>query len=184
MSWRVHWLPAWGLQKHYAKFQMDEPWDSPHNKALLTEIPRFLQHPSDPVGHTRVRTALRLDGEREQQTRIGQIEDGLDNTTVMVIVGEGHAIPWTQPDSAVPLLECTRQKIQLSDWGIKANEKQLMTFAGGSWDFRRYHEPILAAMITPAGGELLQLRPPSFFLYPPQDIASSPANPISDRAAE
>ena len=45
LSWRVALLPyldmAAGRIQHplYDKFHLDEPWDSPHNKTLLGEIP-------------------------------------------------------------------------------------------------------------------------------------------------
>ena len=39
LSWRVAILPYLEQQELYDKFKLDEPWDSPHNKALLKEMP-------------------------------------------------------------------------------------------------------------------------------------------------
>src|SRR4029078_6245092 len=37
--WRVALLPFLGYEKLYQKFHLDEPWDSPHNRPLLNEMP-------------------------------------------------------------------------------------------------------------------------------------------------
>src|SRR4051794_35047430 len=39
LSWRVTVLPFMGQGPLYQKFRLNEPWDSPHNKALLGEMP-------------------------------------------------------------------------------------------------------------------------------------------------
>lgn len=51
LSWRVELLPYLGPEgkQLYEEFKLDEPWDSPHNKALLTKMPRRFQHPDRPA---------------------------------------------------------------------------------------------------------------------------------------
>src|SRR5262249_20124770 len=39
LSWRVAVLPYLEQVPLYRKFKLDEPWDSPHNKALLKYMP-------------------------------------------------------------------------------------------------------------------------------------------------
>src|SRR5262249_36238094 len=39
LSWRVAILPYLDQEALYKKFHLDEPWDSPHNRELLKEIP-------------------------------------------------------------------------------------------------------------------------------------------------
>ncbi len=39
LSWRVAILPFIEQQPLYNKFKLDEPWDSPNNKALIKEMP-------------------------------------------------------------------------------------------------------------------------------------------------
>ena len=39
LSWRVAILPFIDQQALYNRFKLDEPWDSPHNKELLKEMP-------------------------------------------------------------------------------------------------------------------------------------------------
>ena len=45
LSWRVAILPYIEQQGLYNKFKLDEPWDSPHNKALINEMPTTLRLP-------------------------------------------------------------------------------------------------------------------------------------------
>src|SRR5262245_53734413 len=40
LSWRVLLLPYLEHDDLYAQFKLDEPWDGPHNKALLEKMPR------------------------------------------------------------------------------------------------------------------------------------------------
>src|SRR3954453_12973827 len=40
LSWRVLILPYVEQDELYKRFRLDEPWDSPHNRALLPEMPR------------------------------------------------------------------------------------------------------------------------------------------------
>lgn len=46
LSWRVAILPFLEEQALYERFKLDEPWDSPHNKALLAEMPDVYHDPS------------------------------------------------------------------------------------------------------------------------------------------
>ena len=46
LSWRVAILPYIEQQGLYQKFKLDEPWDSPHNQALLKEMPSTYVCPS------------------------------------------------------------------------------------------------------------------------------------------
>ena len=48
LSWRVAILPQLGYQSLYDRFRKDEPWDSPHNLALLPEMPPEFSCPGDP----------------------------------------------------------------------------------------------------------------------------------------
>jgi hypothetical protein len=47
LSWRVLLLPYIEQQHLYAKFRLDEPWDSSHNKDFLRYMPPIYQHPRD-----------------------------------------------------------------------------------------------------------------------------------------
>ncbi|MCA9062090.1 MAG: DUF1559 domain-containing protein [Planctomycetaceae bacterium] len=45
LSWRVHLLPLLGHVELYGKFNLDEPWDSPQNKALIDQMPAVYNSP-------------------------------------------------------------------------------------------------------------------------------------------
>src|SRR6185437_7251534 len=50
LSWRVAILPYLGEDVLFKRFRLDEPWDSPHNKALLPLMPRVYGLPSAKPG--------------------------------------------------------------------------------------------------------------------------------------
>ncbi|HTU88876.1 MAG TPA: sigma-70 family RNA polymerase sigma factor [Gemmataceae bacterium] len=45
LSWRVELLPYLGENALYNQFKRDEPWDSPHNKKLLSKMPAVFAPP-------------------------------------------------------------------------------------------------------------------------------------------
>src|SRR5262245_66309297 len=45
LSWRVHILPFIEEEALYKEFHLDEPWDSPHNKALIAKMPAVFRNP-------------------------------------------------------------------------------------------------------------------------------------------
>ena len=48
LSWRVALLPYLGEEALYRQFRQDEPWDSPHNKALAARMPAVFETPVSP----------------------------------------------------------------------------------------------------------------------------------------
>jgi prepilin-type processing-associated H-X9-DG protein len=102
LSWRVAILPYLDAQSLYDKFKLDEPWDSPHNKALLKEMPAVYGCPSRDLAGEPGMTAYRafsgpgaiLDPTR--LTRLDQVTDGTTNT--VLVVESAEAVPWTKPD--------------------------------------------------------------------------------------
>jgi len=45
LSWRIALLPYLGEKKLYAEFRQDEPWDSFHNKKLISKLPDVFNKP-------------------------------------------------------------------------------------------------------------------------------------------
>ncbi|MCA9234515.1 MAG: DUF1559 domain-containing protein [Planctomycetales bacterium] len=103
LSWRVHILPYLEEGELYRKFHLDEPWDSPHNKALLAEMPDVFRCPAS---HHRAASGLATYREVVGENtvwpeRVGvllrDISDGMSQTIALVEVDDEHAVPWTKP---------------------------------------------------------------------------------------
>jgi len=102
LSWRVAILPFLEASTLYAKFHLDEPWDSPHNYALREERPYFYVCPSDKdrkPGMTGYQVVIGPDTSFTpdfKPVRFSDFSDGVKNT---LLVGESPTlVPWTKPD--------------------------------------------------------------------------------------
>lgn len=105
LSWRVALLPYFEDEKIrdlHAQFHLDEPWDSPHNKPLVAQMPAVYQ--SRASTHSDGRTvyltprgdATAFPGQRAISIR--EVRDGTSNTIALVEVDDTQAVPWTKPD--------------------------------------------------------------------------------------
>jgi hypothetical protein len=106
LSWRVQLLPYLEQDNLWKQFHQDEPWDSPHNKALLTRMPSVFAHPNHPEDNAKGLTYYRVFvGDHTafppgKVTRIPQnFPDGTSNT--ILIVEAADPVPWTKPDELV-----------------------------------------------------------------------------------
>ncbi len=108
LSWRVALLPHLGQRSLYERFHLDEPWDSPHNRALLADMPPEFACPGGParregrtgylviVGPTTDPTSINTPFEPTRGVDLREITDGTSNT---ILVLETDAfVPWTEPD--------------------------------------------------------------------------------------
>lgn len=107
LSWRVSLLPLMGklfpqmgLNDMYAKFKLDEPWDSNANKELLKAMPPFFHSLSDSVDSSK--TVYRFFDSvgtpfSNRNLTIADIRDR-DNTLMFVRVLPQHAVEWTKPE--------------------------------------------------------------------------------------
>jgi hypothetical protein len=99
LSWRVALLPYLGHESLYNRFQLDEPWDSTKNRELLSEIPSVYQSPERFDNATNYLVPLgngtAFPGRRGVTRR--QVEDGLENTALVLEVDDRLAVPWTKP---------------------------------------------------------------------------------------
>jgi hypothetical protein len=154
-SWRVLLLPYIEQDDLYRQFRLDEPWDSPHNIALVPRMPATYAAPGSKasklppyhtVCHLFVGKGTAFEG--NEGLRLQEFTDGLSNTFFVVEAGE--PVLWTKPedlaydpDGALPELRC------LFKDGFRA------ALGDGSTRFVRKgtSEATLRAAITRNGGE-------------------------------
>ncbi len=105
LSWRVMILPYLEQDALFKEFHQDEPWDSPHNKALIARMPETYRCPLQAVrsareGKTRY-VGLRGAGtifRGDQPVGLRDITDGTSNTIFYLDAGDDHAVTWSKPD--------------------------------------------------------------------------------------
>jgi prepilin-type processing-associated H-X9-DG protein len=114
LSWRVAILPYIEQENLYKLFKLDEPWDSEHNRTLISMIPRTYRPPESTIadGYTYYRSFAgpRTPLTPQQPGRPGQpgrpnfalgmrlvgIMDGTSNTFLAAEAAE--PVIWTKPD--------------------------------------------------------------------------------------
>jgi Protein of unknown function (DUF1559) len=99
LSWRVALLPYLDQMRLYEQFRLDQPWDSPHNKALIGSIPNTYYHPLQKIAGPTCYLLPR--GAGALFPRQGPFSsDGLGRglpRALLVEVDDGHAVIWTRP---------------------------------------------------------------------------------------
>jgi prepilin-type processing-associated H-X9-DG protein len=110
LSWRVAILPQFGYQSLYEKFHLDEPWDSPHNRTLLAEMPPEFRCPAAAgrgpgetgfvviVGPETDAYNINTPFTPTHGADIRHITHGTSNT--FLVLETDRSIPWTMPDDA------------------------------------------------------------------------------------
>jgi len=102
LSWRVHILPYLGEKesKLYQQFRLDEPWNGPHNRTLVSEMPDVFKVPlAEPLGDTLTsyllpvsnKTAFPPKGEGRSMTDLSS------NTILVVEADRAQAVVWSEP---------------------------------------------------------------------------------------
>jgi hypothetical protein len=100
LSWRVRLLPYLEENALYARFKLDEPWDSPNNRPLLDQMPAIYRTPSGgPANKTRF---VGFKGEHTLfppggKMQFKRITDGTSNTLLFVEAPPEKAVEWTKP---------------------------------------------------------------------------------------
>jgi len=162
LSWRVHILPFIEGAELYEQFHLDEPWDSPHNKALIEQMPETYRAPgskSEP-GMTNYLGVGGADGVFVKPkpgdrlgTSIARITDGTSNTIMTVEAPDKSAVIWTKPGDFAPNKENPiRGLIGLHAGGFQAG------FTDGSVQFiaESVDAGMLKALFTKSGGDAVQ----------------------------
>jgi hypothetical protein len=165
LSWRLRLLPQLGHQALYNEFHLDEPWDSPHNKALLDRMPEVFDSFGVPVdlGRTYFRgfsgEHAFFDPKVPAGVEMASFTDGTSNTIALVEARE--AVPWTRPDSDIPFggdptkLEDI-QALRGELGGHKAGGFHALMVDGAVRFIKDSVNPVvLRAIITRDGGEVV-----------------------------
>ncbi|APW63703.1 ECF RNA polymerase sigma factor SigW [Paludisphaera borealis] len=162
LSWRVAILPYIGEKALHAQFRLDEPWDGPHNKALLEKLPKVyapVASSSSKAGATYYQAFHGKGAFFENpkglplgpdQNPYDAISDGTVNT--LMVVEAGTTVPWTKPEDLkyTPGEPAPKLGGQFKD-GFTA-----VTADGATRFVKRSIDPkILDAMITRNGGEII-----------------------------
>ena len=99
-SWRVALLPELGHQKLYDEYRRSEPWDSEHNRQVLTKIPDVYRSAAERSDVT-TSAYFVLAGPKTAFAS----SDGLSDPeitdpweTLMTVVSARRDIPWTKPE--------------------------------------------------------------------------------------
>jgi hypothetical protein len=155
LSWRVHILPYIEQKTLYDQFHLDEPWDSPHNKALIDRMPETYRGPG--VSGEGMTAYLVPQGEAtafsgSKAVGFKDVRDGTSNTIMVVEALPSNAVVWTKPD----------------DWNVDEGVDPaflirerpagfIAAFIDGSVrTFRKAINPeVLKALTTISGGEVI-----------------------------
>jgi RNA polymerase sigma factor (sigma-70 family) len=98
LSWRVAILPFIEEAQLYSEFKLNEPWDSEHNKKLLTRMPPVYRVGFEPKGETKTYCQVFAGPETPFETgkKISLlVPDGTSNT--LGVVEAGPPVEWTKP---------------------------------------------------------------------------------------
>lgn len=156
LSWRVHLLPYIEQAPLYNQFHLDEPWDSEHNKALISQMPEVFKTPEvtedgKTAFHVIVgeNTAFNM----EKGLRFRDFTDGLSNTIMVVQAGAGKADVWTKPGGLT-----LDEENPIKTFGTIDNGKFLVLLGDGSvraLDLDTVSQETIKALITRNGGEIV-----------------------------
>ena len=154
LSWRVQILPFLNEGALYNQFHLDEPWDSPHNIALLPRMPNVYACPSNPPSRGQTTYQVLVGPhtlfEGPEGAEIASITDGTSNT--LMVCEAVNAVPWTKPDDIV-----VAPDVAPSGLGSKHPGGFNAVFADGSVRFLKttIAPSILRALITKDGNEVV-----------------------------
>jgi hypothetical protein len=159
LSWRVLILPYIEEEALYKEFHLDEPWDSPHNKALVARMPAVYRNPSakGPAAGEGMTTYLAPRGKSTVLSgptgvKLSDVTDGTSNTITVVEFPDDRAVVWTKPeDWEVP------SKLDPGSILSRYEEGSNTAIADGSVLFlrRTINPDVLQKLLTRDGGEVI-----------------------------
>jgi hypothetical protein len=156
LSWRVAILPFLDHDDLYRQFNLDEPWNSEHNKKLLGRMPDAYKSPGA-IGNSTKTYYQVLTGPvtvfpKGVGIRMTSITDGLSNTILAVEASE--AVPWTKP---ADVAYDARKKLPKFGGLFKGGFNILLCDGSTLFVRHNFDAKTFCDAITPRGGEVLDL---------------------------
>jgi hypothetical protein len=158
LSWRVLLLPFLDQNELYQRFKLDESWDSPHNAALIREMPEFFARPGADatLGKTPYVAPLTKEsffGRPGAPPGFKDILDGTSNTIWFVEAPPEFEVTWTKPE------DWEVKGIESINTFLKAKPELLISLMDGSVQTlpATVTSDIILKMITIAGGEVVRI---------------------------
>ena len=156
LSWRVALLPFMGHEELFRKFNLEEPWDSDHNRKLLSEIPEeFLYADLDDQTLTRIAmpSGRSMFWNPNSDFTYDRCRDGLKHSVLFYETSK--PIPWTKPTE--PLIESDNPHKSIY-W----HSNELGYVATASHEQKRIGEKMskddLTSVLTANGGEVVSAK--------------------------
>jgi len=165
-SWRVAILPYIQREDLYKQYHFDEPWDGPHNRKLIDQIPEIYHFPeADDKATNSSYFVLTGPGTLFADPNGTGMQSILDGTSVTFMVVEARRnIPWTKPED-IPF----DQKGPAPKLGGYTSGGGNAAFSDGAVRFvaDTVKPQVLKALSTIAGGEALAFPVPGLLNEPP-----------------
>lgn len=161
LSWRVLLLPYLDEGALYARFRLNEPWDSPNNLSLAPQMPSVFACPSDDTTAPSMTAYLAMTGPGtlfplDRTVTLQEVTTG-DGTANTMAVGEamGSTVQWTKPEDLVLGPDFHGQM----EFGSEHPGGWNLLFLDGSVRFMPdgTSDADIRAMATVSGGEQVQM---------------------------
>ncbi|QDV47248.1 hypothetical protein Enr13x_71570 [Stieleria neptunia] len=104
LSWRVELLPYLGYEELYKRFDFDRAWNMQPNKDLLQFIPDEYVSPErfdEKTNFVLPASPPFIFGENRSISQ-SMIDDGPENTIMLLEINDAHAVNWTEPKDFLP----------------------------------------------------------------------------------